>query len=187
LVRTALIASVAAAAVLSAQPAHAHQAKAPVPAYGCDGAPADAVLVLPAPAGHWMRIVCTETGHTLAPIPGDAWQIVQDSRPLTISAAPEQPRTAGRHGSYFVGAAVERLRKDAADVARARFVEKAGFELPPIAAAYAVYLTTNSGERDAIYVFLDASGPAAGLACLGTCEKTVAATVTHPEEESPSQ
>jgi len=187
-VRTPFIALIVAAAIVAAQTGHAHQAKAPVPAYGCDGAPAEAILMLPAPAGYWMRIVCTETGHTLAPIPGDAWQIVQDSRPLTISAAPEQSRMPGRHSSYFVGAAVERLSKASDDVARARFSEKAGFELPQsIAATYAIYLTSNSAERDTIYVFLDESGPVAGLACLATCEKTVAATVIHPEVELPSQ
>jgi hypothetical protein len=29
--------------------------------------------------GHWMRIVCTDTGHTIAPISGDAWQIIDDA------------------------------------------------------------------------------------------------------------
>jgi hypothetical protein len=135
-----------------------------------------------------MRIVCTENGHTLAPIPGDAWQIVQDSRPLTISAAPAEAAMSGRHSFYFVAAMVERLSKGSADAAQARFSERAGFELPhPISATYALYLTSNSAERDAIYVFLDKSGPVAGLACLGTCEKTVAAMVVHPEVEPPSQ
>jgi hypothetical protein len=131
-----------------------------------------------------MRIVCTENGHTLAPIPGDAWQIVQDSRPLTISAAPEGGAMQGRHSSYFVAAVVERLSKANAAAAQARFSERAGIELPqPISATYAIYLTSSSAERDAIYVFLDKSGPMAGLACLGTCEKTVAAMVVHPEVE----
>ena len=61
--------------------------EAPVPAEGCEGAPAHAVLTLPAPASHWMRIVCTDTGHTVAPISGDAWQIVHDERAFTIAAA----------------------------------------------------------------------------------------------------
>ena len=80
-----MTAFIMASAILFPHVARAHQAKSPVPAYGCDGAPADAVLALPVPAGYWMRTVCTDKGHTLAPIPGDAWQIVQDSRPLAIS------------------------------------------------------------------------------------------------------
>jgi hypothetical protein len=186
--RAIFTAFVLAVAILAPDAVRAHQASSPVPAYGCDGAPADAILVLPAPAGYWMRVVCTDTGHTLAPIPGDAWQIVQDSRPLTISAAPPEGPLGGRHGSYFVAAAVERLSKANAAVAQARFFEKAGLAVPePIWATYAVYLTTNSAERDAIYVFLDKSGPVAGLACIATCQKTVAAMVIHPEVELPGQ
>jgi hypothetical protein len=151
-------------------------------------APRDAVLSLPAPAGYWMRIVCTDNGHTLAPIPGDAWQIVQDSHPLSISAASADGAKRGRHGSYFVSAAVERLSKTNASVAQARFSKRGGLELPqPIRATYAVYLTSNNSERDTIYVFLAQSGPVAGLACLATCEKTIAAMVIHPEVEFPSQ
>jgi hypothetical protein len=37
-----------------------------------------------------MRIVCTDNGHALAPISGDAWQIVQDSRPLTNPAVSKE-------------------------------------------------------------------------------------------------
>jgi hypothetical protein len=146
------------------------------------------MLILPVPASYWMRIICTETGHTLAPIPGDAWEIVQDSRPLTISAAPEGAGKSERHSFYFVGAVVERLHKADANMARTRFAEKAGFALPQSAqSAFAVYLTSNSGERDTIYVFLDKDGPVAGLACLGSCERTVTATVIHPKMEVPSQ
>lgn len=186
--RAAFTAFILAAAILAPDTVQAHQARSPVPAYGCDGAPAEAILVLPAPAGYWMRIVCTDTGHTVAPIPGDAWQIVQDSRPLTISAAPSEGPRAGRHSSYFVAVAVERLSKASGAAAQARFSGKAGLALPePIRATYAVYLTNNSAERDAIYVFLDKNGPVAGLACLATCENTVAAMVIHPEVEQPGQ
>ena len=188
LIRTTFTAFVIATAILVPHSARAHQAKSLVPAYGCEGAPGDAILVLPAPAGYWMRIVCTDNAHTLAPIPGDAWQIVQDSRPLTISAAPGEGAMQGRHSSYFVAAVDERLSKANAAAAQARFSERAGFELPQaISATYAVYLTSNGDERDAVYVFLDKSGPVAGLACRATCEKTVAAMVIHPEVELPSQ
>jgi len=177
-----------AAALLCPHVLRAHQAGSPVSAYGCEGAPAGAVLKLPVPAGRWMRIVCTDDGHTLAPIPGDAWQIVQDSRPLTIPAAPANGAAGGRHSSYFVAASVERLSKAAAAAAQARFTERAGIDLPqPVKATYAVYLTSNSAEKDAIYVFLDKSGPMAGLACLATCDNTVAAMVIHPEVEQPGQ
>jgi hypothetical protein len=124
----------------------------------------------------------------LAPIPGDAWQIVQDSRPLTISAALSEGPLDGRHSSYFIAVAVERLSKASAAAAQARFFEKAGLALPgPIRTTYAVYITNNSAERNAIYVFLDKNSPVAGLACLATCEKTVAAMVIHPEVEQPGQ
>jgi hypothetical protein len=168
--------------------AMAHQAKTPVPADGCEGAPAKAILVLPAAASHWMRIVCTETGHTVAPIPGDAWQIVHDNRPFMIAAAPDGTGTPGRHGSYFVGVRVERLNKTNGDVVRARFASKADFALPEsVHAIYAVYFVSNTGKRDTIYVFLDRDGPVAGLACIGSCENVVIATVTHAEMEAAPQ
>jgi hypothetical protein len=85
--RTLILVLSLAAAMPFSHAAIAHQAKAPVPAAGCEGAPPHAVLTLPAPASHWMRIVCTDTGHTVAPISGDAWQIVHDERAFTIAAA----------------------------------------------------------------------------------------------------
>jgi hypothetical protein len=165
----------------------AHQTEAPVPAADCEGAPADAVLTLPAPAGHWMRIVCTDTGHTIAPISGDAWQIIDDARPFAITAS-DSSGTPGRHSSYFVSARVERLNEANGDAVRARFASKADFALPEsVRAIYGVYFLSNTGKRDTIYVFVDRDGPVAGLACLGSCATTGIATVTHAEEEPPPQ
>jgi hypothetical protein len=177
-----------AAAMSFAPAAIAHQAKAPAPAEGCEGAPAHAVLTLPAPASHWMRIVCTDTGHTVAPIAGDAWQIIHDQRPFTIAAADSGSGTTGRHSSFFVSIRAEQLNKANAAVARARFASKTDVPLPESArAVYAVYFLSNTGRRDTIYIFLDKDEPAAGLACLGSCATTVVATVTHAEEEPPPQ
>jgi hypothetical protein len=186
--RTLVLLLILAAFVPLPHGAIAHQAKAPAPAEGCEGAPAHAVLTLPAPASHWMRIVCTDTGHTVAPIAGDAWQIIHDQRPFTIAAAADGSGTPGRHSSYFVSARVERLNKANGAVARARFASKADFALPETARAiYAVYFLSSTGRRDTIYVFLDGDEPVAGLACLGSCATTVVATVTHAEEEPPPQ
>ena len=182
------LAATAPLAPLLSHGAMAHQAKTPVPAEGCEGAPAHAVLTLPAPASHWMRIVCTDTGHTVAPISGDAWQIIHDQRPFTIAAADSGSGTTGRHGSFFVSIRAERLNKANAAAARARFASKTDVPLPEGArAVYAVYFLSNTGRRDTIYVFLDKDEPAAGLACIGSCATTVVATVTHAEEEPPPQ
>jgi len=163
----------------------APQAKAQEPDSGCEGAPAHAVLTLPKPANHWMRIVCTDT---IAPVSGDAWQIIHDQRPFAIAAAESGSGTTGRHGSFFVSARVERLNKAAADVARARFASKADIPLPEAArTTYAVYFLSNTGRRDTIYVFLDKDEPVAGLACIGSCATTVVATVTHAEVEPAPQ
>ena len=53
--------------------------------------------------------------------------------------------------------------------------------------AYTVDLTDNRGDMDRIYVFRGADGPIAGIACLGSCERTITVTVTHPEAETPSE
>ena len=185
--RTLVLLLILAATAPLAPAAIAHQAKTAAPAEGCEGAPAHAVLTLPAPASHWMRIVCTDTGHTVAPISGDAWQIVHDERAFTMAAA-DNGGTAGRHSSYFVSARVERLNKANAEAARARFAGKADAGLLHDAkAVYAVYFLSSTGRRDTIYVFADKEGPVAGLACLGSCAKTVVATVTHAEVEPPPE
>src|SRR5215470_19179385 len=82
--------------------AMADRAAAQEPAAGCEGAPPTAVLTLPKPANRWMRIVCTDTGHTIAPVSGESWQIIHDQRPFTIAAAESGSGTTGRHGSFFV-------------------------------------------------------------------------------------
>ncbi len=185
--RTLVLLLSLAAAMPFSPAAIAHQSKTAVPAEGCEGAPAHAVLTLPAPASHWMRIVCTDTGHTVAPIAGDAWQIVHDERAFTIAAA-DGSGTPGRHSSYFVSARVERLNKANAEVARARFASKADTALLDSArTVYAVYFLSSTGRRDTIYVFANEGGPVAGLACVGSCAKTVVATVTHAEVEPPPQ
>ena len=88
-----LVLSLAAMALLSSTAI----AKAQEPAAGCEGAPPTAVLTLPKPANRWMRIVCTETGHTIAPVSGDSWQIIHDTRPFSISAAEDGGTATGHH------------------------------------------------------------------------------------------
>lgn len=166
----------------------ADRAAAQEPAAGCEGAPATAVLTLPKPANRWMRIVCTDTGHTIAPVSGESWQIIHDTRPFSISAAADGSTAAGRHVSYFVSARVERLSEANADVVRARFASNSEIPLPDsVRAIYAVYFLSNTGLRDTIYVFLDQKRPVAGLACIGNCDHVVIATVTHAEVEPAPQ
>ena len=182
-----LVLTLAAMAPLSAT-AIADRATAQEPAAGCEGAPPTAVLTLPKPANRWMRIVCTETGHTIAPVSGDSWQIIHDSRPFSISAAEDGGTATGRHISYFVSARVERLDKTNAGVVRARYASNSDIALPDsVRAIYAVYFLSNLGRRDTIYVFLDKERPVAGLACVGNCDHVVIATVTHAEVEPAPQ
>jgi hypothetical protein len=164
--------------------AAAHQARQPVPAADCDGAPPDAVLVIPVPAAYWARIVCTDTGHTLAPIPGDAWQVHQDSRNFSVPAASAGTGATGRHGSYFVVISLLRLDQQHKRAALALFSKKVGSApTEPIRDTAAVYLLGNYGSKTTVYVFLGDDGPIAGIACLDTCDKTVSVSVTHPEME----
>lgn len=157
-------------------------------AAGCEGAPPTAVLTLPKPANRWMRIVCTDTGHTIAPVSGDSWQIIHDGRPFSISAAADGSTAAGRHISYFVSARVERLDKTNAGVVRARFAGKSDVALPDaVDDIYAVYFLSNTGRHDTIYVFLNEKRPVAGLACVGNCDHVVIATVTRAEVEPAPQ
>ena len=182
-----LVLTLAAMAPLSAA-AIADRARAQEPGAGCEGAPPTAVLTLPKPANRWMRIVCTETGHTVAPVSGDSWQIIHDSRPFSISAADDGGTATGRHISYFVSARVERLNKANAGAVRARYASNADIALPDtVRAIYAVYFLSNLGRRDTIYVFLDKERPVAGLACVGNCDHVVIATVTHAEVEPAPQ
>ena len=87
---------VAALVFLSAVPLAAQDLRTIQPAEGCEAAPPDAVLELPAPVGYWARIVCTPTGHTLAPAAGDAWEIKEDLRAAGIEAGAggDAPRAA---------------------------------------------------------------------------------------------
>lgn len=182
--RPLLAAAVLCLQMMGAMPSLAHQEKSPQPAIDCDGAPADAVLQLPPPAGHWLRVICTDRGHTLAPISGDAWQIIQDDRELTIAAADDPANANGRHGSYFVAAEVREL--DAADGAAARELFGATADpslLEPARQAYVLQLADNHGGKDSVYIFLDDQGPIAGVACINTCDKTVTVSVIHPEVE----
>lgn len=170
--------------VLMAANASAHQEQKPQPPIDCDGAPADAVLQLPAPAAYWMRVICTERGHTLAPISGDAWQIIQDDREFTISAADDPADVGGRHGSYFVSAEVRKL--DAQDDAAARDLFAATADrslLEEVRESYVLQLGDNHGGKDSIYIFLDDQGPVAGVACINSCDRTVTVSVVHPEVE----
>lgn len=180
--RLALAAAILVAAMMAT--ATAHQEKSPQPPIDCDGAPADAVLQLPVPAAYWMRIICTERGHTLAPISGDAWQIIQDDRELTIAAADDPDNTEGRHGAYFVAAEVKEL--DAQDDAAARDLFTATADrslLEKARRSYVLQLVDNHGGRDSVYIFLDDQGPVAGVACINSCDKTVTVGVVHPEVE----
>lgn len=162
----------------------AHQEKVPQPPIDCDGAPADAVLQLPPPAGYWLRVICTERGHTLAPISGDAWQIIQDERELTIAAADDPANTVGRHGSYFVAAEVRELGATDGAAARELFGATADPSLlEPARQTYVLQLVDNHGGKDSVYIFLDDQGPIAGVACINTCDKTVTVSVIHPEVE----
>lgn len=162
--------------------ADAHVEKTPQPPIDCDGAPADAVLQLPVPAAYWMRIICTDGGHTLAPISGDAWQIIQDDRRLTIAAADDPARAGGRHGSYFVSAEVKELGAGDDAAVRDLFAATADRSLlEPVQRTYALQLTDNHGGKDTVYIFLDDEGPVAGMACINSCDKTVTVAVVHPE------
>ena len=165
--------------------AAAHEAETLQAPVGCETAPADAILQLPPPAGYWMRVICTDTGHTLAPASGDAWQIHQDARWAGIPAGDE---AGGPNDSYFVAAAVREASPDDGAWAERLFARRAGFAVPgEVIQIYTVDLTDNRGDMDRIYVFRGADGPIAGIACLGSCERTITVTVTHPEAETPSE
>jgi hypothetical protein len=160
--------------------AWAHQSETLQPAQDCESAPADAVLQLPAPAGYWMRIICTPTGHTLAPASGDAWQIHQDARWNSIPAGGKD--TGGPNGSYFVKATVSETTGTDNIWAQGLFANGAGFPVPSEAHhTYALDLTDNHDNRTRVYVFVGDEGPVAGVACLRSCENTVTVTVVHPE------
>ena len=165
--------------------AWSHELKKPLPASGCEGAPADAVLELPAPAAYWMQIVCTESGHTLAPIPGDAWLIRQDSRTFSIPAESGADGSGAAQDSYFVSIAASELTQTQKNDAQALFQERAGAPIgQPIKDVSSLTLVGNRGRQTTLYVFVGDEGPVAGLACIGTCDKTVAVTVVHPEAQS---
>ncbi len=171
---------VAALIFLCAVPLAAHDAGTIQPAEGCEGAPPDAVLKLPAPAGYWTRIVCTPTGHTLAPASGDAWEIKEDSRAAGIEAGSGDGNTA--EGGYFVAAAVHETSGSDLEWAKQLFAQKSGAGLPgDVRETYALDLTDNNLNLIRIYIFVGADGPVAGVACLRSCENTVTVIVSHAE------
>ena len=170
---------VAALVFLNAAPLAAQDSKAIQPAEGCEAAPPDAVLELPAPVGYWARIVCTPTGHTLAPAPGDVWEIKEDSRATGIDAGAGGDAA---EGGYFIAASVhEAIGTDLA-WAKQLFAQKSGAALPDgVRETYALDLTDNKTNLLRIYFFDGAKGPVAGVACLRSCENTVTVIVTHAE------
>jgi hypothetical protein len=169
--------------VAAITPVAAHQPDTLQPPQDCETAPGNAVLQLPAPAGYWMRIICTPTGHTLAPAAGDAWQIHQDAR---LSGIPAGGGTQGPNDSYFVSAAVKETTGTDDSWAQQLFERRAGFSVPDeVVKTYALDLTDNRGNRTRVYIFLGAEGPIAGVACLRSCEDTVTVTVVHAEVGTP--
>jgi hypothetical protein len=180
---TARLVMLLAAAMLGG-PAAAHQLETVQGPADCENAPADAILQLPAPAGYWMRILCTDTGHTLVPVSGDAWQIHQDARSTGIPAA--GGAASGPNDWYFVSAAVRETTGEDNTWTQGLFARRAGFPVPgDVRHTYAVDLTDNRGNMNRIYIFLDESGPIAGIACLRSCANTVTVTVVHPEVVNP--
>jgi len=175
-----LIQKFAAALVfLSAAPLAAQDSKTIQPAEGCEAAPPDAVLELPAPVGYWARIVCTPSGHTLAPAAGDAWEIKEDSRAAGIEAGAGGGDTGG---GYFIVASVHEATGTDLAWAKQLFAQKSGAVLPDgVRETYALDLTDNSTNLIRIYIFAGADGPVAGVACLRSCENTVTVIVTHAE------
>jgi hypothetical protein len=172
------------AAAIVCEPVAAHQAETLQPPENCENAPADAVLELPAPAGYWMRIVCTETGHALAPASGDAWEIHQDARWAGIPAAGSE--AGGSNDWYFIKAAVKETTGTDDVWAQQLFERQAGFPVPGgVRQTYALDVTDNRGNISRVYVFLGEDGPVAGVACLRSCESTVTVTVTHAEMGTP--
>jgi len=168
------------AAAVAGSLAAAHQPETLQPPQDCGSVPADAILQLPAPAGYWMRIVCTDTGHALAPASGDAWEIHQDSRWSGIPAG--DGVAGGPNDWYFVKAAVRETTGTDDSWAQQLFAQRAGFSVPAdVRQTYALDLTDNRGNMNRIYIFLDEEGPVAGVACLRSCERTVTVMVIHPE------
>jgi len=166
-------------AVLSATPLAAHDSKTIQPPEGCENAPPDAILELPAPVGFWTRIVCTPTGHTLAPASGDAWQIKEDSRAAGIEAGGGD---GGVDSAYFIAAAVHETEGTDLNWAKQLFARKSGAALPDgVRKTYALDLTDNRTNLIRIYIFTGESGPIAGVACLRSCENTVTVIVSHAE------
>jgi hypothetical protein len=171
---------VAALLFLSAAPLAAQESGTIQPAEGCEAAPADAILELPAPVGYWARIVCTPTGHTLAPASGDAWQIKEDSRASGIEAGSGDG--GGPNDAYFIAAAVNETSGSDLAWAKQLFAQKAGEDLTDgVRETYALDLTDNRTNLIRIYIFAGADGPLAGVACLRSCENTVTVIVTHAE------
>jgi hypothetical protein len=165
---------------LSAVPLSAHDAKIIQPAEGCEAAPADAVLELPAPVGYWARIICTPTGHTLAPASGDVWEIKEDSRAAGIGAGAGGGGEA--EGGYFIAASAHEATGTDLAWAKQLFAQKSGAALPDgVRETYALDLTDNKTNLMRIYFFDGAEGPVAGVACLRSCENTVTVIVTHAE------
>jgi hypothetical protein len=177
---TAIPRFAAALLFLNAAPLAAHDARTIQPPEGCESAPPDAILELPAPVGYWARIVCTPTGHTLAPASGDAWQIKEDSRAAGIEAGSGDG--SGPNDAYFIAAAVHETSGSDLAWAKQLFAQKAGEDLPEgVRETYALDLTDNKTNLLRIYVFVGADGPLAGVACLRSCENTVTVIVTHAE------
>ncbi len=162
-----------------AVPVAAQDSKTIQPAEGCEGAPAEAVLELPAPVGYWARIVCTPSGHTLAPAAGDAWEIKEDSRAAGIEAGAGGGDT---EDGYFIAASVHEATGTDLVWAKQLFAQKSGADLPDgVGETYALDLTDSSTNLIRIYIFAGADGPLAGVACLRSCENTVTVIVTHAE------
>lgn len=77
------------------------------PTTSCDGAPAGSVLAVPDPFARFVRVVCGEHGHALAPVPGQAW-ILPGAAPFVVPAFDEAAGSPPRGRPYFSSLVVER-------------------------------------------------------------------------------
>lgn len=69
----------------------------------CDGAPKLSVLEIQKPLGEWMTVVCTPSGHALAPQTGHLW-LHENGRPFMLFSSGYARLNAplkDKHDSYF--------------------------------------------------------------------------------------
>ena len=148
----------------------------------CEGAPASAVLHIPAPAGKFAHIVCTKFGHIVHPTKGWLWNRPGGFRPAFFPSqmVASNPREIG-HESYF--SSIQSRELGAADTRKRWKVLASKFpENPPPKKSVEIVAINHKGGKHIVRLFSNGWG----IGCSPVCNAKGAFMMVHENKQAPT-